>query len=127
MRWTERLRGTGAALATAALLAGVCAAPAAGAGERRDSRLTDLVNPFIGQLLHGDRAHAEVAAHPVLADVHLQVVQKGSCGDHRRGSAIFRVSGSPVRPRISATLRLPSYAVAVTGTPGSPDAPSTAR
>ncbi|WP_369217517.1 GH92 family glycosyl hydrolase [Streptomyces flavofungini] len=53
MRWTERLRGTGAALAAAALLAGAAvpaagAAPAAGPGAPRDSRLTDLVNPFIG-------------------------------------------------------------------------------
>ncbi|MWA15255.1 GH92 family glycosyl hydrolase [Streptomyces sp. BA2] len=51
MRWTQRLRGTGVALAAATLLGGALAIPAAQAApaaEAADGRLTDLVNPFIG-------------------------------------------------------------------------------
>lgn len=48
MRWTQRLRGTGVAVAAAALLGGALAIPAAQAAPAADGRLTDLVNPFIG-------------------------------------------------------------------------------
>ncbi|MFE3518985.1 GH92 family glycosyl hydrolase [Streptomyces sp. NPDC059166] len=50
MRWTHWIRGAGAAVATAALLGGAVAAPAAadGGGHAGHGRLTDLVNPFIG-------------------------------------------------------------------------------
>ncbi|MFG2502741.1 GH92 family glycosyl hydrolase [Streptomyces sp. NPDC048441] len=48
MRWTQRLRGTGVAVAAAALLGGALAIPAAQAAPATGGRLTDLVNPFIG-------------------------------------------------------------------------------
>ncbi|MET8223216.1 GH92 family glycosyl hydrolase [Streptomyces sp. NPDC005301] len=48
MRWTQRLRGAGMAVAAAALLGGSLAAPAAQAADRQAGPLTDLVNPFIG-------------------------------------------------------------------------------
>lgn len=48
MRWTQRLRGTGVAVAAATLLGGALAIPAAQAAPAADGRLTDLVNPFIG-------------------------------------------------------------------------------
>lgn len=48
MRWTQRLRGTGVAVAAAALLGGALAIPAAQAAPAGDEQLTDLVNPFIG-------------------------------------------------------------------------------
>ncbi|MFI6091230.1 GH92 family glycosyl hydrolase [Streptomyces sp. NPDC051218] len=54
MRWTQRLRGTGVAVAAATLLGGALAipaaqaAPAADTAEAASGRLTDLVNPFIG-------------------------------------------------------------------------------
>lgn len=54
MRWTQRLRGTGVAVAAATLLGGALAipaaqaAPAADTAEASSGRLTDLVNPFIG-------------------------------------------------------------------------------
>ncbi|MCF3124418.1 GH92 family glycosyl hydrolase [Streptomyces arenae] len=49
MRWTQRLRGSGAVAAVAALLGGGLALPSAQADAPRSAgRLTDLVNPFIG-------------------------------------------------------------------------------
>ncbi|WP_406152810.1 GH92 family glycosyl hydrolase [Streptomyces sp. NBC_01023] len=49
MYWTQRLRGAGTAVAAAALIGGVLAAPAAeAAGAPPGGQLTDLVNPFIG-------------------------------------------------------------------------------
>ncbi|GGN58288.1 hypothetical protein GCM10011579_021410 [Streptomyces albiflavescens] len=48
MRWTQRLRGAGTAVAVAVLLGGTLAGPVAHAAEPRDGQLTDLVNPFIG-------------------------------------------------------------------------------
>ncbi|MFD5139406.1 GH92 family glycosyl hydrolase [Streptomyces sp. NPDC058378] len=50
MRWTHWIRGAGTAAATAALLGGAVAVPAAadGGGHAERGRLTDLVNPFIG-------------------------------------------------------------------------------
>ncbi|MET7542512.1 GH92 family glycosyl hydrolase [Streptomyces sp. NPDC005507] len=49
MRWTQRLRGAGTAVAAAALLGGALAVPSAQAAAASDEgRLTDLVNPFIG-------------------------------------------------------------------------------
>ncbi|WP_327269594.1 GH92 family glycosyl hydrolase [Streptomyces sp. NBC_01218] len=49
MRWTHWIRGAGTAAATAALLGGAVAAPAAAdSGRHGQDRLTDLVNPFIG-------------------------------------------------------------------------------
>ncbi|RPK35332.1 GH92 family glycosyl hydrolase [Streptomyces sp. ADI93-02] len=50
MRWTHWIRGAGTAAATAALLGGAVAVPAAadGGGHAGRGRLTDLVNPFIG-------------------------------------------------------------------------------
>lgn len=48
MRWTQRLRGAGTAVAAAVLLGATLAGPAARAAEPRDGQLTDLVNPFIG-------------------------------------------------------------------------------
>ncbi|MEV0318072.1 GH92 family glycosyl hydrolase [Streptomyces sp. NPDC050658] len=48
MRWTRRLRGSGVAVASAALLGGALALPAAQAAPAGDGQLTDLVNPFIG-------------------------------------------------------------------------------
>ncbi|MEV0113693.1 GH92 family glycosyl hydrolase [Streptomyces sp. NPDC050844] len=48
MRWTQRLRGTGVAVAAAALLGGALTLPSAQAAPAADGQLTDLVNPFIG-------------------------------------------------------------------------------
>lgn len=48
MRWTQRLRGAGMAVATAMLLGSSLAVPAARAAVPPSSPLTDLVNPFIG-------------------------------------------------------------------------------
>ncbi|MFD5122374.1 GH92 family glycosyl hydrolase [Streptomyces sp. NPDC058385] len=49
MRWTQRLRGAGTAVAAAALLGGALAVPSAqAAAASGEGRLTDLVNPFIG-------------------------------------------------------------------------------
>ncbi|MEU3738132.1 GH92 family glycosyl hydrolase [Streptomyces sp. NPDC032198] len=48
MRWTQRLRGTGVAVAAATLLGGALAIPAAQAAPAAGGQLTDLVNPFIG-------------------------------------------------------------------------------
>ncbi|MFG2479145.1 GH92 family glycosyl hydrolase [Streptomyces fagopyri] len=48
MRWTQRLRGAGMAVATAMLLGSSLAVPAARAAVPPGSALTDLVNPFIG-------------------------------------------------------------------------------
>ncbi|MFJ4923297.1 GH92 family glycosyl hydrolase [Streptomyces sp. NPDC088725] len=53
MRRTPWLRGAGAALAAAALLGGVLAAPTAQAAPH-EQRLTDLVNPFIGTQNEGN-------------------------------------------------------------------------
>lgn len=48
MRWTQRLRGAGMAVATAMLLGSSLAVPAARAAVPPSTPLTDLVNPFIG-------------------------------------------------------------------------------
>ncbi|TXS61359.1 MULTISPECIES: GH92 family glycosyl hydrolase [unclassified Streptomyces] len=48
MRWIQRLRGAGTAVATAVLLGSSLAVPAAQAAAPPGSPLTDLVNPFIG-------------------------------------------------------------------------------
>ncbi|MFL4902127.1 GH92 family glycosyl hydrolase [Streptomyces sp. MMS24-I2-30] len=48
MRWTQRIRRTGTAVAAIALLGAALAAPSAQAATARNERLTDLVNPFIG-------------------------------------------------------------------------------
>ncbi|MGW1468600.1 GH92 family glycosyl hydrolase [Streptomyces sp. NPDC002308] len=55
MRWTHWMRGAGTAAATAALLGGAVAAPAAAdSGRHGQDRLTDLVNPFIGSENEGN-------------------------------------------------------------------------
>ncbi|MFD7478093.1 GH92 family glycosyl hydrolase [Streptomyces sp. NPDC059837] len=48
MRWTQRLRDAGMVVATAVLLGGSLAVPAARAAVPPSAPLTDLVNPFIG-------------------------------------------------------------------------------
>ncbi|MFE2321360.1 GH92 family glycosyl hydrolase [Streptomyces sp. NPDC059441] len=48
MRWTQRLRDAGMVVATAVLLGGSLAVPAARAAVPPSALLTDLVNPFIG-------------------------------------------------------------------------------
>ncbi|MBC2869641.1 GH92 family glycosyl hydrolase [Streptomyces mexicanus] len=48
MRWTQRIRGAGTAVAAAALLGAALTAPTAHAAASGAGRLTDLVNPFIG-------------------------------------------------------------------------------
>ncbi|MFF3934831.1 GH92 family glycosyl hydrolase [Streptomyces phaeofaciens] len=54
MRWTQRIRGAGTAVAAVVLLGTALTVPTAQAAAARDGNLTDLVNPFIGTEREGN-------------------------------------------------------------------------